>query len=255
MAHWFEDVTKTLADEKLSRRTALQRVASSIAGIALASVFSGTKVFASPSAGLKYKTVCNKSCPNGGGNCSSGFSNCNNPNTNCFCFTDTNGTAVCGCNSFCSQSPSCSTNKQCGKNNVCITANGCTGCASSGGVCVPNCAKKKNKNCQIGSGHGLTAASASQESPDNLLIVVISGNPPNFGGPNPLKVNKGDLVLFANNTNIQLNITVPGGAPPPPATPAGCGLLIAGYAGNPPGGQGYGNYGITQNPAATLTIN
>jgi len=40
---------------------------------------------------------------------------------------------------------------------ACVTANGCTGCGA-GGICVPNCAKKKNRNCQLGSGHGATSA-------------------------------------------------------------------------------------------------
>jgi len=41
MASWFEDVTKTLADEKIGRRTALRRVAGTVAGAALASAIPG----------------------------------------------------------------------------------------------------------------------------------------------------------------------------------------------------------------------
>jgi len=146
MANWFEDVTKTLADEKIGRRTALRRVGGTVAGVALAGAI--------PGLALAKKNQC----PNGGGNCTIGFSNCNNPNTNCFCFTDISGKAVCGCNSYCSQIPVCSSDKTCGKAGKCISANGCTGCGTSTGVCVPNCAKKKNKNCVLGSGHGTTAA-------------------------------------------------------------------------------------------------
>jgi hypothetical protein len=146
MANWFETITKTLADEKIGRRTALRRVGGTVAGVALAGAL--------PELALAKKSQC----PGGGGNCSVGFSNCNNSNTNCYCFTETSGKAVCGCNEYCSQAPSCSSNKQCGKGNACITANGCTGCGTSTGVCIANCAKKKNRNCQLGSGHGTTAA-------------------------------------------------------------------------------------------------
>jgi len=147
MANWFEDVTKTLADEKIGRRTALRRVGGTVAGVALAGAIPGLAL-----ASIK------KHCPQGG-NCTIGFTMCQaQNNTNCFCFTDTNGKAVCGCNSYCSQIPTCANDKGCPKGNKCITANGCTGCGSSSGVCIPNCLKKKNKNCVLGSGHGTTAA-------------------------------------------------------------------------------------------------
>lgn len=147
MANWFEDVTKTLADEKIGRRTALRRVGGTVAGVALAGAIPGMAL---------AKT--NKHCPVGG-NCTVGFTNCQkNSNTNCFCFTDTSGKAVCGCNEYCSQASSCATDKDCGKGNKCITANGCTGCGTSTGVCIANCQKKKNKNCVLGSGRGTTAA-------------------------------------------------------------------------------------------------
>jgi hypothetical protein len=148
MANWFETITKTLADEKIGRRTALRRVGGTVAGVALAGAL--------PELALA-KT--NKHCPGGGGNCSIGFVNCSkSSNTNCYCFTDISGKAVCGCNTYCSQAPTCSSDKGCGKGNACISVNGCTGCGSSTGVCIANCAKKKNKNCQLGSGHGTTAA-------------------------------------------------------------------------------------------------
>jgi hypothetical protein len=147
MANWFEDVTKTLADEKIGRRTALRRVGGTVAGVALAGAIPGMAL-----------AKVNKHCPVGG-NCTIGFTMCQKQgNTNCFCFTDTTGKGICGCNTYCSQSKTCAKDKQCGAGNKCITANGCTGCGSSSGVCVPNCLKKKNKNCVLGSGHGTTAA-------------------------------------------------------------------------------------------------
>lgn len=147
MANWFEDVTKTLGDEKIGRRTALRRVAGSVVGMALASTISGLAL---------AKT--NKQCPHGGYTCSQPQAqNCvGNPNMNCFCFTQFGGKAVCGCNGFCSQFPSCTSPSTCSKGYVCIVNNGCD-CSSSVGVCVPKC-KGKNKNCQLGSGHGATAA-------------------------------------------------------------------------------------------------
>ncbi|HZU70297.1 MAG TPA: hypothetical protein VFA09_23710 [Ktedonobacteraceae bacterium] len=147
MANWFETVTKTLADDKISRRTALRRVGGTVAGVAAASAL--------PGLALAKKN----SCAGGGGTCSnpSRFTNCQgNPNTNCYCFTELGGKAVCGCNSYCSQVPTCSSSQKCPKGSVCIVSTGCN-CSSSQGVCVPAC-KKKNKNCQLGSGHGSTAA-------------------------------------------------------------------------------------------------
>jgi hypothetical protein len=145
MANWFENVTKTLADDKISRRTALRRVGGTVAGVAAASAIPGLALAAS------------KTCPTFG-NCSLPFSNCvNNPNTNCFCFEKLGGKkASCGCNSYCSQIPTCSGSQKCPKGSSCIISTGCN-CGTSSGVCIPNC-KGKNKNCVLGSGHGTTAA-------------------------------------------------------------------------------------------------
>jgi hypothetical protein len=97
MANWFEDVTKTLADEKIGRRTALRRVGGTVAGVALAGAIPGMAL-----------AKVNKHCPQGG-NCTIGFTECQKQgNSNCFCFTDTNGKGACGCNSYCSQIPTCS---------------------------------------------------------------------------------------------------------------------------------------------------
>jgi hypothetical protein len=146
MANWFEDVTKTLADEKIGRRTALRRVGGTVAGVALAGALPGLAL------------ADRKHCPNGGGNCTIGFSNCShNTNTNCFCFTDVSGKGICGCNQFCSLLPVCANDSGCASGTKCINVNGCTGCGSSSGVCITVC-KRANKNCVLGSGHGTTAA-------------------------------------------------------------------------------------------------
>ena len=41
MANWFENLTKSVADEKIGRRTALRRVAGGVAGVALAGAVPG----------------------------------------------------------------------------------------------------------------------------------------------------------------------------------------------------------------------
>ena len=151
MANWFEDLAKTVADEKMGRRTALRRVAGSVAGIALASWLPGHVL-------AKTHPDGTKECPFGGCDCTD-CANCfHNPNTNCLCLSTlhTRHSAVCICNSFCSQLPTCMSSRQCQAGFVCITNNGCTGCSTSYGVCIAKC-KGKHKNCQLGSGHGLTA--------------------------------------------------------------------------------------------------
>ena len=146
MANWFDDLTKTIADDKIGRRTAIRRVAGTVVAVVVASALPA-------SAEARGK----KQCPVGS-DCSIDSPNCMyNPNPNCYCFTQTNGKPVCGCNSYCSQIPTCASSADCSRGYTCITANGCTGCGTSSGVCVPRC-KGKNKNCQLGSGHGPTAA-------------------------------------------------------------------------------------------------
>jgi hypothetical protein len=148
MANWFEDLTKTVADDRLSRRQAMRRIAGGVAGVALASWL--------PEQALAQNLPWKKQCPIGG-SCEGSFVNCNgNPNPNCICFTSTEGTPACGCNSYCSQLPNCSSSSQCKRGYVCITANGCTGCGTLFAVCMAKC-KGKHKNCQLGSGHGVTA--------------------------------------------------------------------------------------------------
>ena len=150
MTHWFEDLTKTVADERLPRRQAIRRIAGSMTGIALASWLPGHVL-------AKTHPDGTKECPYGGCGCASCQNCSHNPNKNCYCFItlDIQPKAVCICNTYCSQLPTCMNSKQCGAGYVCITNNGCTGCGTSYGVCIAKC-KGKNKNCQLGSGHGLT---------------------------------------------------------------------------------------------------
>src|SRR5579863_4457554 len=104
MPQWFEDLTKTLADEKLTRRQSIRRVAGVIASVAFASFISNNPVLAS--VGLRVRrgvsTCSGDNCTNPG-TCSNGnFPNCgSNQYNNCYCFQDMNGSAVCGCNTYC----------------------------------------------------------------------------------------------------------------------------------------------------------
>lgn len=145
MANWFDQVTKTLADEKLGRRQALKTIAGTVAGAAVASAIPGLAM-----AAPEKKQKCT------GGNCTIGFTNCGKQhNTNCYCFSDTKGKGFCGCNSYCASIPPCSSSSQCGKKGFCSGFNGCTGCNASPGVCIPNC----TKTCVLSSDHaGRTAA-------------------------------------------------------------------------------------------------
>ena len=147
MTNWFEDLTKTAADERLPRRQAIRRIAGMVAGVALTS-FLPAQALAAPE---HLKKHCNDPC-----DCSCGFVNCNG-NTNCFCFIGLDGRGVCGCNSYCSQIKTCSSSIHCKKGFACITSNGCTGCGNSIGVCIPYCTGK-HKNCQLGSGRGMTVS-------------------------------------------------------------------------------------------------
>ncbi len=149
MANWFEDLTKTVADEKLSRRQAVGRIAGVVAG--------GTIVAWLPEQALAKNIPWKKQCLNGS-NCDVPPMNCNgNPNTNCCCMTEISDTPVCGCNIYCSQSTPCTSSSNCKRGYVCVTATPCTGCGTSYGVCVPKC-KGEHKNCQLGDGQGSTTA-------------------------------------------------------------------------------------------------
>ncbi len=95
-----------------------------------------------------------------GGNCNVGFNECSPCGGvgGSFCFTTTEGTAVCGQNEFCDEVPSCNASSDCADGWVCITSNGCTGCGSVGGVCVPLCTTSVSAPKQSLTGRGMTAA-------------------------------------------------------------------------------------------------
>ncbi len=150
MADWFEDFTKTIADDKLTRRQAVGSIAGVVAGATIA-VWLPEQVLA--------KTIpWKKQCPNGS-TCETPVMFCNgNPNTNCFCLTgmfSSEPRGFCGRNSYCSQLSTCINQSDCRRGTVCSYYNACN-CQGTSGVCITAC-KGKHKNCQLGSGHGLTA--------------------------------------------------------------------------------------------------
>ncbi len=147
MANWFETITKTLADDKLSRRQAMKKAAGVTAAVAMASLIPAGEAFAATPDSEK----CGKP-----GTCSSPFTNCKIKkynNTNCYCFEKIGSTAgVCGCNSYCASSPPCTSQSSCASGYACISNTGC-GCTT--GLCVPKC----NSTCILQSnGAGRTAA-------------------------------------------------------------------------------------------------
>ncbi|HJT58101.1 MAG TPA: hypothetical protein VJ761_16470 [Ktedonobacteraceae bacterium] len=152
MANWLEDLTKTIADDKLTRRQAVRRIVGVVAGATLATWL--------PEQALAQNIPWKKQCTMGG-NCDYTFFNCNNPNPNCICFTGAPGApaAFCGCNTYCSQLSTCKIQSHCPRGTICSIENGCDNCGTttSPAVCIPAC-KGKHKNCTLGSGHGMTAA-------------------------------------------------------------------------------------------------
>jgi len=148
MTEWFSDLTKTLADETLSRRQAVRNIAGALAGGALAFWLPG-QVFADSA----RKDYCKHP-----GTCSTSFHPCG-PNPNCYCFQQI-GTlkGVCACNGYCNcgsdstQPCLCSKQSDCGRGYFCITN---TGCGCSTGICIQKC----TKTCQLQPNHsGRTAA-------------------------------------------------------------------------------------------------
>jgi len=146
MANWFETVTKTLADDKLSRRKALRKAAGAAAGIALAALIPGEAFAASPD-------NCSPA-----GNCSIGFPTCgHNQFGNCNCYTK-HGVGIrasgCGCNVFCSQIQNCTRDHDCPAGSFCAFSSGCD-CTGTTGFCIPHC----TRTCQLGAEHtGATSA-------------------------------------------------------------------------------------------------
>ena len=148
MANWFENITKTLADEALPRRQAIRRISGTVAGIVL-SLWLPEQAFAS-------SNHQNHRCNNAGSCSGLGPGLCGvNKYNNCYCFQKLGFKyrGVCGCNSYCASIPACSSQSGCPSGYACITN---TGCNCSGGVCVPKC----TKTCQLASNQaGRTAAS------------------------------------------------------------------------------------------------
>lgn len=142
MAHWFEELTKTLADEKMSRRRATRRISGLVGGAVLAGFWFPEQTLAESNRSLLCKHP---------GTCSTPFHNCGN-NPNCYCFERlSTGKGVCGCNTICNDA-FCKSQSDCQAGYVCVTN---TGCACATGYCTPKC----SKTCPSISNHaGRTAA-------------------------------------------------------------------------------------------------
>jgi len=148
MANWFETVTKTLADDKLSRRQAMKKAAGITAAVAMAAAIPAGEAFAA--------TPDSEKCNNPGTCSGGGFRNCKLKkygNTNCYCFEKIGTTSgVCGCNSYCASQPTCVSQSGCASGYTCISNTGC-GCTT--GLCVQKC----NSTCILAdNGAGRTAA-------------------------------------------------------------------------------------------------
>jgi hypothetical protein len=154
MTDWFNNLTKSLADETLPRRQAIRRIAGLLAGGVLASGVPG-QVFAQDTS--KHRHTCQNP-----GTCSNTtFPQCgHNEYGNCYCFQRI-GTqkGVCACNTYCNCDSQdgrcfgfCTKQSDCGRGFVCISNTGC-GCTT--GFCVQLC----TKTCQLQANRtGRTAA-------------------------------------------------------------------------------------------------
>lgn len=144
MAYWFENLTKSLADEKLSRRVAIQRVASTLTGGVLALWLPGAAL-----AQTEHHQFC--AMP---GTCSGQpYPQCNKHNSNCYCFMQLNTRkGICGCNMYCDGLYPCNRNSDCGTGFFCSTN---IGCSCTSGWCVQAC----TRTCTLSAhGSGRTAA-------------------------------------------------------------------------------------------------
>lgn len=134
MTHWFEEMTKLLADGTLSRRQALKSMAGMIAWTMFATSLPGSTFATKAHACNNPGTCSNPHYPQCG----------HNINHYCNCYTRLdNGKGVCGCGPFCACQnaiPPCFCSKQsdCPKGYTCVTQTGC-GCSTD--VCVQNCAR------------------------------------------------------------------------------------------------------------------
>ena len=149
MTNWFESITKTLADDKLSRRQMMTKVAGFTAAAALAALIPADEAFAAISDRghqCKYTSCC--TCVDS--------PNCELKkygNYNCYCFQKLGSTSgVCACNSYCSSITSCTNQANCPTGFACVTN---TACGCTQGFCIQKC----NSTCTLGSnGAGRTAA-------------------------------------------------------------------------------------------------
>lgn len=125
----FDQLTKGIANQGLSRRDGLKLAVGGAAAAAMSAIGFGATV--ASAANL---------CAGIPGNCSVGFSNCpQHANTNCFCFQHrTSRSTFCGCNQFCSTSAPCSFNTDCSFGHACSGFNGCD-CSGATGVCIRKC--------------------------------------------------------------------------------------------------------------------
>lgn len=148
MSDWFHDITKTLADNTLSRREAVKKIAVTIAGTALASWFPGIALARSQFG------KCPDCIPNGCNSCSCFTGGCSH-NNNCLCLfkLDSQEEWLCGCIEYCASAKPCTRQSDCGKGSFCSTNNGC--------ACPPNgiCVQKCTKTCHLAAeGVGRTTA-------------------------------------------------------------------------------------------------
>ncbi len=222
MANWFEELTKTLVDEKLTRRQVVLRTLGIVAGAAVAPLISINPVSASmrPRVRRGISTCSGGSCSGPAGNCSIGFANCpGNSNTNCYGFTDINGQGVCGCNIYCSQAQSCSNDSGCPGGYACIASNGCSGCGSSQGVCIPLCCGN-NSNCVLGSSEhdGTTAAISKQDGvpqeekpPEPVEVKLENRNGHWVFNPQIPDFKPGQQVVIKNYSNVDWQLVQPNG--------------------------------------------
>jgi len=121
----FEEFTKALATNSISRRAALKGIAASaVAGIlaigGVGNAFAHSKIDDAPAS---------KTCPKGLHGCSQA---CVHKPT-CDCVKTVSGTIIC-VHPMCTGIP-CKKNSDCGTGSVCFTE----GCCGTGSFCVPKC--------------------------------------------------------------------------------------------------------------------
>lgn len=145
MNSWFDELTKFLANDKLSRRQIMRRAAGTVAGVLLTSVLPG-QVLALGQHPSKH------TCQNPF-TCNGNYYLCgSNEYADCYCFTNPAGTGTCGCDTYCQNTKPCLQNTDCSKRHFCAIG---TCCPGDMGVCLPKC----TKTCRLdANGVGMTAA-------------------------------------------------------------------------------------------------